>query len=450
MTQKHHKISGTKLERIRTRAIKEKDTVFNNLLHAIDMDLLRECFLSLSENKAEGIDGVTKDNYREKLNENLTDLHNRVRSNEYKPKPARIVEIPKADGTTRPLAIGCLEDKIVQEAIKRILEAIYEPRFIDSSHGFRPGKGCDTALVDVNKNLMKSNCEAVVDIDLRKFFDSIPHDKLVLILEMKISQPSFIRLIIKILRTPKINQDGKIIPNTQGVPQGSIVSPLLANIYLHYVLDCWFLAKVNNGELSHATIVRYADDAIFTFDSIAKAKGFAEMLKTRLDRAGIELNEAKTKITPFGRNYAIFCERNGVKKPTFTFLGFTHYWKKRIGLFGPFWRPAVKGCSKRMNKKINLIAKYIRENRHKPNLIELVARTVRGVVGYFYVNGNAKQVQSFNHAIQKLLKKWLNRRGQKGLLTWAEFIVKIKREGYPMSFKVKNLFYVMKPALRAV
>ena len=262
---------NTKLARIEQRSRKDPQAMFNNLGHALDLDFLRACFHSLDARKAVGVDRITKAQYGRKLESNLQELLKKIRNGSYYPQPSRIVEIPKADGNTRPLAISCTEDKIVQEAVRRILERIYEPHFLDCSYGFRPGRNAHQALADLDKRLLKESCRAAVDIDLKKYFNTIPHKPLGKILQKKVKDRRLLYLIIKLLKAPILDKDGKAKRNEVGSPQGSILSPLLANIYLHYVLDEWFIQV--NQELLKGTahMVRYCDDVFFTLGSMEDA-----------------------------------------------------------------------------------------------------------------------------------------------------------------------------------
>lgn len=270
--------------------------------------------------------GITKKQYERKLESNLSELLKKIRNGSYFPKPSRIVEIPKVDGSKRPLAISCIEDKIVQEAVRRILERIYEPHFLDCSYGFRPDRNAHQALADLDKRLLKESCKMAVDIDLRKYFNTIPHKPLGRILQKKIRDRRFLCLIIKLLKAPTLDKDGKPQRNEVGSPQGSILSPLLTNIYLHYVLDEWF-AQVNEKILrGTGHMVRYADDVLFTLDRREDAFDFHKALIARLQSFGLSVNEAKTRIIPCGSKVARWYANAEKKMPTFTFLGFMHAW----------------------------------------------------------------------------------------------------------------------------
>lgn len=438
-------ILRTKLERVTARSKQDNKAEFNNLGHIIDIKLLEQCFCSLDGNKAIGIDKVTKAEYGKELNENLQRLLKSIRSGSYHPKPSRIVEIPKADGTMRPLAISCLEDKIVQECIKRILESIYEPIFSDVSHGFRPGRGCETALVALNKALMGYKCGAVLEIDLRKYFNTIPHEPLERMLRLKIKDVKFLHLVLKLLKAPIVDKNGDILPNNTGSPQGSIVSPVLANIYLHYVLDLWFEWVSQNEMGGNANLIRYADDAVFTLYNLRIAESFKIKLKARLEKFGISLHEEKTKAIICGSNMASHVQNNGLKMPHFTFLGFLHVWgKARNRKTGKiFWRVKLRTCPIRFRKKLRLVGEYIKSHRHDCNLIPRVKAIVCGYLNYFAINDNGKRSLQFLHEIRRMLFKWLNRRSQKKSFTWGEYRILMDKLKFPSSIKTKSLFFAV-------
>jgi len=436
-------ISKTKLESISARSQRDPKAVFTSVIHLLNKPLLWKCFKDLPKDKALGIDGISKFEYGIRLDQNLDDLLLRIRKRTYVPKSAKIVNTPKSDGTTRPLAICCFEDKIVQEAVRNIVEAIYEPLFTNVSHGFRPNRGCDTALKDLNEHLIKSSCGAYIDIDLKSFFNSISHEKLLKLLELKIKQPDLIKLLTKIIKTSNIDDEGNSVSNSIGVPQGSILSPLLANIFLHYALDVWFMRLKAENIFGVINMVRYADDVIFSFENTTQAECFMLTLQERLKRFDIELNLNKTKMSPCGAREAAYCAKHKATPPSFTFLGFVHYWKKSLnrGTGQTFWRPAVKSCPARIRKKLKEMEAYIKKNRHHPDIIKLTSRVVKGIAGYFCVNDNSGSVYNFNFRVTKILFKWINRRSQRKNLNWTDFMLLIKSKGYPTKFEIKNLFY---------
>jgi RNA-directed DNA polymerase len=444
---REHENLYTKLDRIEQRSRRDRGAVFNNLGHQISLDLLEACFHSLDGSKAVGIDNVTKEQYEQNLEENLRKLLIKIRRGSYHPKASRIVEIPKSDGSRRPLAIACFEDKIVQEAVRRIVEAIYEPVFLECSHGFRPGRGCHTALIALDKRLWGQSCGAVLEIDLRKYFNTIPHEPLIEILKAKITDRRFLYLIIKLLKAPTLNETGVAVRNEVGSPQGSILSPAIANIYLHHVLDTWF-SWINESQLGgSAHMVRYADDAVFNFRSIAQAEQFRVLLEKRLAEYGISLNEAKTKVLISGQREAARCKRLKLQMPTFTFLGFLHVWgisvNRKTGK--EFWRVKRRTCPKRFKKKLSEIKVDIRKNRHKKDLIARVVRVTRGYLNYFAVNDNGKRITQFIQEVRRLLFKYLNRRSQRRSFTWSQFKEVLRKEGFPEARILRNLFFVSKP-----
>jgi len=444
---REHEDLHTKLDRIKQRSLRDRGMVFNNLGHQINLEMLRSCFHSLDGSKAVGIDNVTKEQYEQNLEENLGQLLMKIRRGSYHPKASRIVEIPKSDGSRRPLAIACFEDKIVQESVKRIVEAIYEPLFLECSHGFRPNRGCHTALIDLNKSLMSWECGAVLEIDLRKYFNTIPHEPLVRMLEAKISDKRFLHLIIKLLKAPTINEAGVAERNELGCPQGSIFSPVTANVYLHHAMDVWFNWINENVFGGSAHMVRYADDAVFTFRNLVQAEQFQKLLVKRLAEFGISLNEAKTKVLISGQREATKCKRLGLSMPTFTFLGFLHVWgisvNRKTGK--EFCRVKRRTCSERFKKKLSEIKSDIRKNRHKKDLIARVKRVTQGYLNYFAINDNSKRISQFVHEVKRLLYKYLNRRSQRRSFNWVQFREILRKEKFPEARILRNLFFDLKP-----
>jgi len=434
----------TKLDRIEQRSKQNPQEVFNNVGHVIDKNLLRICFYSLNGKKAVGIDGVTKKQYEEGLEERLEDLLTRIRRGAYRPKAARIVEIPKTDGTKRPLAISCTEDKLVQDAVRRILERIYEPIFLDSSHGFRRRRGCDTALVALDKALGNwRDCGAVLEIDLRRYFNSISHENLIRILRSKITDERFIRLVINLLKTPTQTEDGPKM-NERGSPQGSIASPWLANIYLHYVLDLWF-EKINKEQYGgRAQMVRYVDDGVFVLPSLRDAENLRAQLAQRLAQFGIELHEGKTRLMRAGKREASWHAMTGRGRlPSFTFLGFIHVWgrarNRRTGHI--FWRIKRQTDPQRFRKKVAEMREAIKKHRHDRMLLHRVSQIVRGYLNYFGINDNGWRCKRFKDEVLQILYRELNRRSQKRGVTWCKLKKALKRVDYPFNIHLKSLFF---------
>lgn len=437
---------STKLDRIEARSIKDPMAVFNNLGHAIDLDLLRTCFNSLDGNKAVGMDRITKKQYAENLEANLEKLLTRIRNGSYLPKPSRIIEIPKPDGSTRPLAISCIEDKIIQEAVRRTLERIFEPHFLDCSYGFRPGRNAHQALASLDRRLLKESCRMAVDIDLKKYFNTIPHKPLGRILQKKVRDKRFLYLIIKLLKAPTLNEDGSITGNEVGSPQGSILSPLLANIYLHYVLDKWF-ERLNQEQIrGTGHMVRYADDVIFTFESKQGAMTFYAALLRQLEAFGLSVNPEKTRIIDCGSKVAAWYASRGRRMESFSFLGFTHVWGRSLNRKRneTFWRMKRRTDSERMRKKLKLIKENLLKNRHRKRLIQYAIRIVKGYLNYFAVNDNLVQIRKFLMRVRRLIFKALNRRSQRRSFNWAQFQKILDLKKYPKAAIYVNLFFVSK------
>lgn len=340
---------ATKLECISKRAKLEKSTVFNNIGHVLDLDFLRECYQELDGKKALGIDKVTKEFYGRKLEDNLQDLLARIRRRAYKPQASRLVEIPKEDGSSRPLAISCFEDKIVQLAVSKLLSAIYSPLFLPCSYGYREEKNGHEALRALMKYSNQFPQGMTLEIDLRKYFNTIPHDKILRIMAEKIMDKRFLNLVEKLIRSPML-VDGKAEITTLGCPQGSIISPIISNIYLHHVIDKWFDEIKRSHLKGRAEEVRFADDMVFIFQRGEDAERFYEVLPKRLEKYGLQLNEEKSSLLKSGSKEADEAERRGERLETYKFLGFTCYWGKNHKNRG--WRLKFKSRGDRFTAKL--------------------------------------------------------------------------------------------------
>lgn len=351
----------TKLERVSQLSKENPDMVFTSIGHLINEDLLRECHRSMDGRKAVGVDGVTKEMYAEHLEENLRNLVTRLKNKSYKPQPARRVEIPKDNGKTRPLSIYCYEDKLAQEALKRVLEAVFEPHFYNEMMGFRPNRSCHTALRLLNTYIEKNKTSYVLDADIKGFFDHLDHEWIIRFVESKIKDPNIIRLVRRMIKAG-IVEDYQIAEVEEGAGQGSVCSPMLANIYMHYVLVWWFKERIQPQLKGFSGLVVYADDFVACFQYKDDAKWFYEALKSRMATFGLELEGTKTRLIEFGR----FAEENrrkrGEGKPeTFTFLGFTHYCSKDRS--GKRFRVKRKTSKKKFNKKIKELSMKIKSMR---------------------------------------------------------------------------------------
>lgn len=428
----------TKLECIGKRAIHRRDTVFNNIGYVVDLDMLRECYQGLDGKKAIGIDGVTKEAYGRKLEDNLQDLLARIRRRAYKPQASRLVEIPKEDGSTRPLAIACFEDKIVQLAVSKILTAVFEPEFLPCSYGYREGINGHEALRALMKYSNQFSKGATLEIDLRKYFNSIPHDKLQGILALKISDKRFLKLIEKLIRAPMMI-NGKSELNRLGCPQGSIISPILSNIYLHHVVDSWF-AEISKSHLQGKTeMVRFADDMVFVFQKSEDAERFYKVLPKRLEKYGLKLHEDKSSLLKSGSKEAEAAENRGERLPTYKFLGFLCYWgKSRKG----WWRFKYKSRSDRFTGKLKGLREYLGKslNQETKSIIQRVKKIVIGWVNYHAISDNQRRVSSFILMSKRALFRWINRKGGQRKMNWITFEKLLKEIKYPHNFKTTSMF----------
>jgi len=427
----------TNLDRIGKRAKFRTDTVFNNIGYVVDLNLLRESYHQLDGKKAVGIDKVTKATYGRNLEDNLQNLLARIRRNAYKPQASRLVEIPKEDGSTRPLAISCFEDKIVQNAVSKILTAIYEPIFLPCSYGYREGVNGHEALRALMKYSNQNPNGVTIEIDLRKYFNSIPHAYLQGILQEKISDKRFLKLVEKLIRAP-ILVNGKAGLNKIGCPQGSKTSPILSNIYLHYVIDSWF--EISKKHLKgRAEEIRFADDMVFVFQFKDDAEKFYKVLPKRLEKYGLKLHEDKSSMIRSGKQAAKEAELRGERLPTYKFLGFLCYWgKSRNG----WWRLKFKSRSDRFAGKLKGLRRYLKENLNEEThkTLERVKKVVAGWINYNAISDNQRRVRAFILLSERALFSWINRKGGKRKMNWERFGRLLKRMNYPSNFKTISMF----------
>ena len=410
---------GTKLARIAQLSKENPDMVFTSIGHLINKELLMECHKTMDGKKAVGIDGVTKEDYGRNLEENLDKLVGRLKQKSYKPQPARRVEIPKDNGKTRPLSIYCYEDKLVQEALKRVLEAVFEPHFYDEMWGFRPNRGCHKAIQSLNVMLEKRPTSYVLDADIKGFFDHINHEWAVRFIESRIKDPNIIRLVRRMLKGG-ILEDYRYEKTEEGSGQGSVCSPIIANIYMHYVLVWWFKEKMQPSFRGYSGLTVYADDFVVVFQYKDDAERFYEHLKKRMEHFGMALEENKTRLIEFGRFAEERCAKKGRKPQTFTFLGFTHYCSH--GRNGKF-RVKRKTSKKKFAKKCKEVHRIIRDMRTR-RLAVIIKKMNQILVGYYHYYGitdNIDSLRNFRRQMRKSLFKWLNRRSQKKSYTWEQF-----------------------------
>jgi group II intron reverse transcriptase/maturase len=406
------------LSGVRRAAKERRQERFTALLHHLSAGLLRESFYALKRQAAPGVDGVTWKKYETGLQDRIADLHSRVHREAYQAQPSRRVYIPKADGRQRPLGIAALEDKIVQQAVVTILNEIYEVDFKGYSYGFRPGRNPHQALDALAVGIQRKRVNWVLDADIRGFFDNLSHEWAIKFVEHRVADPRILRLIQKWLKAGT-SEDGQWSESKVGTPQGAVVSPLLANVYLHYVFDLWVEAwrkKVAKGDV---IVVRYADDLVVGFESRTEAERFLEMFRERLAKFGLELHAEKTRLIEFGQSAEQNRKRRGEAKPeTFTFLGFTHYCgKRRSDRTFIVWRKTAK---KRMVAKLHALKAELSRRKHDPSaqVGEWLKKVVQGYFQYHAVPGNMSQLSVFRHRVCRLWRVVLTRRSQRGQMSW--------------------------------
>lgn len=410
------------LNDVRKVAKEKKQERFTALLHHITVDRLRDSFHALQQQAAPGVDGVRWREYAIGLEDRLVDLHGRMHRGAYRAQPSRRVYIPKADGRQRPLGVAALEDKIVQQAVVTILNAIYEEDFKGYSYGFRPGRGPHDALDALTAGIQWKRVNWVLDADIQGFFDNLSHEWTMKFIQHRVADQRILRLIQKWLRAG-VSEDGQWSETTVGTPQGAVVSPLLANVYLHYVFDLWVEAWRKKEATGDVIVVRYADDFVVGFEHRAEADRFLEALWERLAQFGLELHRDKTRLIEFGRFAASNRKQRGEGKPeTFTFLGFTHICGKRWkdGRY-IVWRQTAQ---KRMAARLKAIKAELRYRMHAP--IPLVGQWLRRVVTGYYryhaVPGNLRRLRTFMRHVRRLWRWTLNRRSQRGHVMWARML----------------------------
>jgi RNA-directed DNA polymerase len=406
------------LERIRTTARQRKEERFTSLLHHINIELLRLAFFDLRRDAVAGVDGLSWQDYDRDLERNLEDLHGRVQRGAYRALPSRRQYIPKADGRQRPLAIAALEDKIVQRATVAVLNAIYEEDFLGFSYGFRPKRSQHDALDALVVGICSTKVNWILDADVRSFFDEVNQEHLIRFLEHRVADPGIIRLNLKWLKAGVL-EDGVVTVSDKGTGQGSVASPLLANIYLHYTFDLWAERWRRREATGDMIIVRYADDIVVGFEHETDARRFWDAMRERLQEFSLSLHPEKTRLIEFGRHAAANRKRRGLGKPeTFNFLGFTFVCGK--SLRGKF---LLKRRSRRdrMKAKLKEIGRELRRRMHQPipQQAAWLKQVVAGYFGYHAVPTNWAALAAFRDEVTRRWRWTLTRRSQKGDLTWA-------------------------------
>lgn len=416
----------TKLERIASKSANTKRPEFTSLYHLINNELLMQCHKEVDGNKAVGIDEITKREYSENLEGNIENLVDRLKRKSYKPMPSLRVYIPKSNGKMRPLGIACYEDKIVQLALKKILEAIYEPKFLNCMHGFRANRRCHTAVKELYDRINIGKITRVVDADIKGFFDHMKHEWILKFLNYYIKDKNILRLVKKYLKAGIID-NGQLVKSDEGTAQGNIISPMLANIYMHNVLTLWFqyiIAKECKGE---CFLVVYADDFIAGFQYPWEAERFYEQLRSRMVKFGLELEENKSRIVESGRYLASLKAKRGesTRLGTFDFLGFTFYCG-RTTKGNPWIMP--KTSSKKFRQKVKEIKIWLYNNKEQKlgKLMYMLNVKLVGHYRYYGISFNSRMISNYKQQVRELLYKVLNRRSEKKSYTREGFIEMMK------------------------
>ena len=429
---------STKQERIATLAKQSPQMGFTSLAYLMDIEWLREAYRRTRKNGAVGIDGQTAAEYEQDLEGNLRSLLDRAKSGRYFAPPVRRVYIPKAGSPTekRPIGIPTLEDKVLQRAVVMLLEPIYEQDFHDGSYGFRPGRSAHKALESLWKGTMDTRGGWVLEVDIRKFFDTLDHAHLREALRHRVRDGVLLRLIGKWLNAG-VMEDGSISHPDAGSPQGGVISPMLANVYLHYVLDMWFEQEVRPRLAGRAFLIRYADDFVIVFNNESDARRVMEVLPKRFGRYGLTIHPDKTRLVSFQKPD----DRNSSpgKPGTFDLLGFTHYWAKSRK---SEWVVKRKTSSSRLTRGLRAISEWCRKHRHwsTPEQHKTLTAKVRGHYAYYGLTGNSSSLSVFLMQVQRRWRYWLSRRNRERSMTWDKFKRLLRRYPLPAPVVVHSVY----------
>ena len=406
-----------------------RDRAFASLHHVLDLEWMLEAYRTTRKDGATGIDGITAADYAERLEANLLDLLDRIKSGRYQAPPVRRTYIPKADGSQRPLGIPTFEDKVAQRAIVMLLDAIYEQDFLPCSHGFRPGRSAHGALHDLRTALMTQGMRWVLDIDIKRYFDTISHDHLRSFLDRRVTDGVVRRMIDKWLKAGVL-EDGSLSYKTEGTPQGGVISPLLANIFLHHVLDEWVAEVVAPRLKGRYILVRYADDLVMAFEDHLDAGRVFRALGQRLNRFGLTLHPDKSRFIDFRFRLPGGQCHPATSGSTFDFLGFTHVWGKSLKGKDVVRQVTAKG---RFARSLSAVTEWCQHNRHL-SIREQHARLsamLRGHYGYYGITGNGRRIRWYLHQVERIWKKWLSRRGRHGNFRWDRLRELLHRHPLP-------------------
>jgi group II intron reverse transcriptase/maturase len=422
----------TELSRIMGYAKFSKEAKVRNVQYLLGQEKnLVECFEELKRGKAVGVDGIGLDEYGKNLMDNIRGLISRMKSWSYRPQPVKRVYIPKANGTKRPLGIPATEDKIVQLGMTKILEASFEPVFEECSFGFRKGRSCHQALRTLGDMIFQNPVQWVVEVDIEKFFDNVNHEWMMKFIEHRIEDRNFSRMLKRFLRSGVI-ENGQYTETTVGTPQGGNISPVLANVYLHYALDLWFERVMKKDCRGYVGMVRYADDFVICVEREEDARKIMERLKERLAKFGLKVSSEKTRVIPFGRGTG--------SKETFNFLGFTHY-NARARRGG--YKIGRKTERTRFAKALTNLNQWFKDVRNACSIDEwwkILLMKVQGHLRYYGVSENYRGLVRFLHAVQRMLRKWMNRRSQRKTMSWGKMAQYLVRHPLPIP-RIYHDFY---------
>lgn len=428
------------LTRIGEKARKEPKTCFTSIYHYVtEAEELKRSYERIETGKAPGVDGVSKEDYGQDLENNLQDLAERLGRLGYRPQPVLRCYIPKA-GTKaeRPLGIPCLEDKIVQNAVAHVLTEIYEADFLDCSYGYRPGRTCHQALDKLGRTIQRKKVSYVVEADIKGFFDHVNHEWLMKFLQLRLGDRRLLRLVWRFLKGG-VMEDGLARASDEGAPQGGNLSPLLSNVYLHYALDLWFERRVRRPCRGEAYFFRYADDYLACFQYREDAERFLTEMKARLEKFHLAVELSKTKLIAFGRFARAEAERRGREPESFDFLGFTHYCgQTRYGSFKVQRRTAKK----KFRAKLREVKAWLKQQRNRQKtgaLLKQAQARLAGHLPYYAITDNGRRCDAFRRQVTKLLYQWLNRRSQRRSYTWERFEDALTWVGWPSVRIVHNL-----------
>ncbi len=429
----------TKLGFVAERAKRDKSATFDRIMHHVNEESLKASFQQLRKECAVGIDGISLEEYGKQLEENIKGLMVRIKKMSYRPQPVRRVYIPKADGDQRPIGIPAIEDKMVQKAMSWVMEAIYEQDFHEESYGFRGGRGCHQALKRINDLMMSKPINHVIEVDIKGFFNNMEHGKLIEWLRVRIRDDYFLRYVVRFLKSGYMEAEA-FVKTEKGTPQGGNISPMLANVFLHYVVDEWFMKEIKPRMRGQGYMVRYCDDLVILVQYKEEAGMIHQELKARLKANGLEANAEKTQAISFGRYEKENAQRQGRKANTFDFLGITHYiGVSRSGKF----KVGRKTSKKRFGKSCVAMNRWLAENRNKLPLKELwkqLIAKINGHYAYYGISDNFRSIAGYYWEVRKMVYKWLNRRSQKRSMNWEGFWKYLERYPLPKPRIVHRLY----------